>query len=194
MSRLLRLLGAITVSLMLSGPSLAANTNIDANYTLRAGDTLHISVWKEDELDRLLLVLPDGTIDFPLIGSVRAAGSTPAQLKDTITEMLKPYIPAATVSVVVRDTLGNTVSVIGQVTHPGDIVMSHALDVMQALSQAGGPTPYADESNIVILRKVGAKQVSLPFNYSDISRGRHLDDNIPLQPGDVIVVPTASLF
>ena len=172
----------------------AAGITTDANYTLRAGDNLHISVWKEDEMDRIVLILPDGTIDFPLIGSVKAAGLTPAALKDTITEKLLPFIPAATVSVVVKDTAGNTVSVIGQVAHPGDIVMAHELSVMQALSQAGGPTPYADESDIKILRKVDGRQVSLSFDYSMIARGKHLDENINLQPGDVVVVPTASLF
>ena len=216
MSHLARFLSTITLSLLISSAAMAGTkgmatsddktaardtasapattTSTDSNYTLRAGDNLHVSVWKEDELDRVVLILPDGTIDFPLIGSVKAAGLTPAQLKQSITDKLKPMIPAASVSVVVRDTLGNTISVIGQVAHPGDFVMSHELSVMQALSQAGGPTPYADEDSIVILRKTDGKETSIPFDYSDVSRGRHLDSNVNLLPGDVVVVPTASLF
>lgn len=194
MHRLTQLFCALTVSLFVSIASHAADAPTAANYTLRPGDSLHISVWKEEELDRTVLILPDGTLDFPLIGSIKAAGLTPAQLRDGITQQLKPFIPAATVSVVVKDTLGNTVSIIGQVAHPGDIVMNRSLSVMQALSQAGGPTPYADEDSIVILRKVNGVEKSIPFDYTDVSRGKNLDTNITLQSGDVVVVPTASLF
>ena len=203
MRRFSQFFSALAASLLVSSIALAASpvadtaaadTSTATNYTLRAGDNLHVSVWKEDELDRHVLILPDGTIDFPLIGSVTASGLTPTQLKESITQKLQPFIPAA-VSVVVKDTSGNTVSVIGQVARPGDIIMNHALNVMQALSQAGGPTPYADEDSIVILRKgPDNKQVSLHFDYTAVTRGRHLDENINLQPGDVIVVPTASLF
>ena len=174
-------------------PSASAATANPA-YMLRPGDMLHISVWKEDELDRQVLVLPDGSIDFPLIGSVQAAGNSPAALKDLITQKLKPFVPAAAVTVVVNETRGNTVSIMGQVTKPGDIVMGSNLTIMQALSQAGGLTPYADGDDIVILRKTDGKETSIEFDYGDVSRGRHLETNITLEPGDVVVVPTASLF
>ena len=168
--------------------------SVSPSYTLRPGDLLHISVWKEDELDREVLVLPDGTVDFPLIGSATAAGETPAELKKIITDKLKPFVPAAAVTVTVKETRGNAVSIMGQVTKPGDIVMSNALTVMQALSQAGGLTPYAESDSIVILRKIDGKEQSIPFDYSDVARGRHLETNITLAPGDVLIVPTASLF
>lgn len=180
---------------MLAAPAeKAAAPNVGANYMLRPGDTVHISVWKEAELDREVLILPDGSLDFPLIGTVQAAGNTPNALKDTITEKLKPFVPSAFVTVEVKDTHGNTVSVIGQVSKPGDIVMNNATTVMQALTQAGGLTSYADDDSIVILRTVDGKQRSIPFDYSDVSRGKHLETNITLQPGDIVVVPTASLF
>ena len=171
-----------------------ASASPAASYSLRPGDTLHINVWKEEQLDRDVLILPDGSIDFPLIGSVPAAGKTPAVLKTIITDKLKPFIPAAEVSVVVKETRGNSVSVMGQVSRPGDIIMSTNLTVMQALSQAGGLTPYAESDSIVILRTVNGKESSIAFDYSDVSRGKHLETNITLQPGDVVVVPTASLF
>jgi polysaccharide biosynthesis/export protein len=169
-------------------------TAVNQSYALRAGDTLHVSVWKEDQLDREVLVLPDGTLDFPLIGTVKAQGLSPNELKTLITQKLKPFVPAAAVTVVVKETRGNSVSIIGQVARPGDIVMSHSLTVMQALSQAGGPTAYADEDSMVILRKVDGAETSIHFDYSDVSRGRDLETNITLMPGDVVVVPTASLF
>lgn len=165
-----------------------------ANYTLRAGDTLSIAVWKEEELTREVLILPDGTVNFPLIGTFTAAGLTPAEVKETVTKKLKPFVPAATVTVVVKQTAGNAISVVGQVARPGDIIMNRPLTVMQALSQAGGLTQYADEDSIVILRKVDGKEISLEYDYSDVARGHHLESNIILLPADVVVVPTASLF
>lgn len=181
----------LALFLLVSTPSLAAD---EAAYTIRPGDTLHISVWKEEGMDREVLVLPDGTVDFPLVGSFAAAGLTSSAVQQLIKDKLANVIPAAAVSVVVKETKGNTVSVIGQVTRPGDIVMSRNLNVMQALSQVGGLTTYADDDDIKILRKVDGKETSIEFDYSDVAAGKHLETNITLLPGDVIVVPTASLF
>jgi polysaccharide export outer membrane protein len=163
------------------------------SYYVRPGDLLHVTVWKEEELDRDVLVLPDGTMDFPLIGSFKAEGKTTAQLQNEIKRMLKPYIPAASVTVIVKETRGNSISIIGQVARPGDVIMNRKMSVMQALSQVGGLTAYADD-DIVILREVDGEEVSITFDYSAVSSGRKLDTNITLLPGDVIVVPTASLF
>jgi len=166
----------------------------DKSYTIRAGDVLQVTVWKEDGLDREIIVLPDGTIDFPLIGSLNVQGQSTSAAQALIAEKLKKFIPDASVIVVVKAALGHTVSVIGQVAKPGEIVMGHWLTVMQALSQAGGLTPYASESNIIILRRENDKEISIPFPYDDVIRGRHLDKDLALNPGDVVVVPTASLF
>ncbi len=167
----------------------------DKNYTIQAGDVLQITVWKEADMDRETLVLPDGTVSFPLIGSFTAQGMTPAQVQATIRSKLKTLIPDASVTVVVKAALGHSVSVIGQVSKPGELVMSHPLTVMQALSQAGGLTAFASESRIKVLRTdAQGKQTSIDFPYDDISEGENLDKNITLQPGDVVVVPTAGLF
>ena len=187
-------------------PALAASTKaapeeeskptpaVDSNYKIRAGDVLQITVWKEESLDREILVLPDGTISFPLIGSFVAQGMTPAKVQSTVKEKLKTLIPDASVTVLVKATLGHTVNVIGQVAKPGELVMGHHTTVMQALSQAGGLTPYANESKIIILRKEAGKETSIAFHYSDVIAGRELDKDIELNPGDVIVVPTSGLF
>lgn len=172
-------------------PSLVHFTS---TYSIRSGDLLHISVWKETELDRELIVLPDGTVDFPLIGAVKAQGSTAPQLQATIAEKLTPYVPGATVTVIVQEPRGNIVSVIGQVAHPGDLIMNRSMNVMQALSQAGGLTPYAEGDAIVILRTIDEKQNPIAFDYTRVARGEQLEKNITLLPGDVVVVPTASLF
>ena len=163
-------------------------------YKIRAGDLLRISVWKEEELDRDVLVLPSGSIDFPLVGSVDAAGKTADELQTIIREKLEPFIPAASVTVLVKEPRGNAISVLGQVTRPGDLIMNRPLNVMQALSQAGGITAYADADDIVILRRRDGKEISIPFDYDKVAAGKALDTNITLEPGDVVVVPTASLF
>lgn len=197
MERFWSQLAAIFAVFIITSASLASETATSAptsTYSIRSGDLLHIYVWKEEELDRELLVLPDGTIDFPLIGSVSAQGNTVPQLQETIRDRLNPYVPNATVTVMVKETRGNVVSVMGQVTRPGDIIMNRSLNVMQALSQAGGLTPYADADDIVILRTVKGKQISMMFDYTSVARGKRLEKNITLRPGDVIVVPTASLF
>lgn len=166
----------------------------DDSYGIIAGDILQITVWKEETLDREVVVLPDGTINFPLIGSVAVQGLTPAKAQKTIKEKLVNFIPDASVAVSVKAPLGHTVSVIGQVNKPGEIIMGRRLTVMQALSQAGGLTPYAREGRIIVLRRVDGKEISIPFPYADVAAGRDLEQNITLLPGDVVVVPTSGLF
>lgn len=175
-------------------PAAAANEQ-SRDFTIIAGDVLQITVWKEDQLNQEVLVLGDGTINFPLIGTVNAAGSTPEELQDAIKEKLQKLIPDAAVTVAVKAALGHTVSVIGQVAKPGELLMGRGLTVMQALSQAGGLTPYADDGNIIILHhNANGKESSTEFPYSDVIRGRHLDKDVVLNPGDVVVVPTAGLL
>jgi polysaccharide biosynthesis/export protein len=163
-------------------------------YTIIAGDVLQITVWKEEGLDQEVLVLADGTVNFPLIGSITAQGLTPAQLQAAIKDRLSKLIPDAAVNVSVKAALGHTVSVIGQVAKPGELIMGRGLTVMQALSQAGGLTPYASESGIIILHRENGQETSTPFPYSDIANGEDLDKDIVLSPGDVVVVPTAGLL
>ncbi|NBO17972.1 MAG: polysaccharide export protein [Proteobacteria bacterium] len=167
---------------------------VSSNYKIRSGDVLQITVWREENMDREVLVLPDGTISFPLIGAFNVQGMTPGQVQNTIKSKLKTLIPEASVTVLVKATLGNSVSIIGQVAKPGELVMNHSLTVMQALSQAGGLTPYADEDDIIILRRVDGKETAIEFPYDEIARGDELEKNIMLFPGDVVVVPTAGLF
>jgi polysaccharide export outer membrane protein len=175
-------------------PATESKEAMDPSYAIIAGDILQITVWKEETLDREVIVLPDGTINFPLVGSVQVQGLTPAKAQTAIKEKLLNFIPDASVAVSVKATLGHTVSVIGQVNKPGEIIMGRRFTVMQALSQAGGLTPYARENRIIILRRVDGEEISIPFPYNDIAAGRDLEQNIFLKPGDVVVVPTSGLF
>ena len=178
--------------LLLAGPSLAADPPrplVPDGYQLRPGDLLQVSVWKETDLQSEVLIRPDGGISFPLAGEMQAAGRTVADLTSTLQERIRKYIPDAVVTVSVKTIAGNRVYVIGKVNKPGDFPLTGPMDVMQALSLAGGATPYADMNGIRILRRDGDHQTSLKFRYRDIEHGRKLDQNILLKNGDTVVVP-----
>ncbi len=173
-------------------PATPAST--DSSYRLNAGDVLDISVWREDDLQRQVLVLPDGSISFPLAGQIEAAGRTTQDVQQTISDRLEKYIPGAVVTVSVLNVSGNKVYVIGAVNNPGEFQVTRRIDVMQALSLAGGLTPFAGESSIRILRRENGADISYEFDYSDVKRGENLSTNIQLKSGDVIVVSGQSLF
>jgi polysaccharide export outer membrane protein len=172
----------------------------DAGYRINGGDLLHISVYGEPNLNQEVAVQPDGGIAFPLVGNLDARGMTLQELQTRIADSLREsqYFPNLTdneVTVSMVKASGNSVSVVGQVKQPGTFIFDTQLDVMQALSLAGGLTPFASKSKIKILRRDNAgKQAAIQFDYSDIEDGEELDKNILLRGGDVVVVPQASLF
>ena len=165
-----------------------AQTDEEA-YRIKPGDVLQISVWGEPELQGAVLVAPDGAFSFPLVGHVDARGKTAAQLQETVRERLTTYIATPVVTVSIEEINGNKIYVIGQVNRPGEFVMNPVVDVMQALSMAGGTTPFAALNDILILRRSVSGQVALPFRYSAVIRGKNLEQNIRLESGDVVVVP-----
>lgn len=161
----------------------------EVGYTVKPGDTLAISVWKEPELQGPVLVTPDGAFAFPLVGQVDARGKTVTDLQKIISERLRQYISDPVVTVAIQDVKGNKVYVIGQVNKPGEFIVNPRVDVMQALSMAGGTTPFASLGNIIILRRSGTQQEALRFDYTDLVKGRNLQQNIELRAGDIVVVP-----
>jgi polysaccharide export outer membrane protein len=163
-------------------------------YRLNPGDELLISVWKEPDLRQQVLVLPDGTISIPLAGQMAVAGRTPKGVEQTIAKKLRKFVPDAVVTVSVLKVAGNKVYVLGEVNKPGEYQPSRPLDVMQALSIAGGLTAFASEDRIIVLRREGGQKIAKPFPYADIQRGRKLEQNFELKSGDVVVVPGRSLF
>jgi len=170
-------------------PAAGAASAETTGYLIGPEDTLEISVWKEQTLQREVIVRPDGKISFPLLGDLQAAGRTPTQLREEITEKLKKYIPAPVVTVLVTKVAGYKIFVIGQVKKAGQYEVGRYLDVMQALALAGGLTPFASENNIIILRRTGSKESVLRFEYAAVKKGRDLGQNIVLESGDVVVVP-----
>jgi polysaccharide export outer membrane protein len=159
------------------------------DYTLNPGDQIDVAVWKELELTKTVIVRPDGKFSFPLAGEIQAAGRTIAQVQTEITNKLKTYIPEAVVTAAVKELDGYRVYVIGQVGKPGSFVMNPRLNVLQALTVAGGMTPFAGPNDIIVLRGTGATQHVIPFHYGEVVKGRNLNQNIQLEAGDVVVVP-----
>jgi polysaccharide export outer membrane protein len=166
-----------------------SNRQEDASYKVLPGDVLLVSVWKELDLQLELLVRPDGAISFPLAGEISTRGRSVTDLQSEITTRLTRFITDPVVTVSIKEVLGNKVYVIGQVKQPGAFVVNPQVDVMQALSMAGGSTPFADVDNIRILRRSDSVQTALSFNYKEVIRGRNLEQNVMLQSGDVVVVP-----
>jgi polysaccharide export outer membrane protein len=159
------------------------------DYTLNPGDQIDIAVWKELELTKTVIVRPDGKFSFPLAGEIQAAGRTIAQVQTEITSKLKTYIPEAVVTAAVKELDGYKVYVIGQVSKPGSYVMNPRMNVLQALSVAGGMTPFASANDIIVLRGSGAQQKTMAFHYGEVVKGRNLTQNLQLEAGDVVVVP-----
>lgn len=184
-----KLLAVLTV-LMGVGAVNAADVANAPIYTVKAGDILAIAVWKEPDLtSNAVLVRPDGTFSFPLVGQVDARGKGVQELQNLVTDRLRKYIADPVVTVSVQEVRGNKVYVIGQVNKPGDFVVNPSVNVMQALSMAGGATAFASLNNIIILRRSSGGQVAVPFHYNDVIHGKELQQNLDLQAGDVVVVP-----
>ena len=158
-------------------------------YLIGPNDVLNIYVWKEPELTRDVIVIPDGRITFPLIGEMMAQGQTVAGLKETITERLKNYLDAPEVTVIVRESRSRRIYTIGKVNSPGPYPLEPDMTVLQALSTAGGFTEWADTKNILIIRREREKEVQLRFNYKEFISGKNPQQNIILKPSDTIVVP-----
>lgn len=191
--RLLRQAGqVVVVAASLAGVASAEDTSPPPSgpaYRIQSGDVLLVSVWKEPELQGEVIVRPDGGVSFPLAGDLPAASGTVEDLRRAIDERLRKFIPDPVVTVSVKATSGNRIYVVGKVSRPGDFMLSRPIDVMQALSLAGGATPFADVDDIRILRRDGKRQVALRFRYSDVAEGRALEQNLLLQGGDTVVVP-----
>ena len=168
-------------------------------YRIKPGDRLEVLVWQEEGLQRQVVVAPDGTFSFPLAGHLRAHGRTAAQIERLVTHQLSAYITDPVVTVAF---LGETESadyeayifVTGEVGQPGLHRADRPLTTLQAISQAGGLSPYAAKSRIKIIRKVKKREVAILFNYSDVTTGRDHSTNIRMKSGDVIVVPERSIF
>ena len=162
---------------------------VAGSYTVNPGDVLEVSVWKEEDLQRQVIVRPDGFFSYPLTGDIQAEGQTIEAVRLEVGNRVSRFIPDPVVNVSILETRGSKVYVIGQVQRPGEFPINRYVDVVQALSMAGGTTPFAQLDSIKILRRQGNTQMAIPFAYTDVAAGKRLQQNIVLKPGDTVLVP-----
>lgn len=198
MALLLACLGGLAAPALAQTPAPAgAPAGSAGTYLINPSDELEIYVWGDERLQRVLRVLPDGTFSFPLVGVVHAAGRTTVDVEDEVEKRLATQYREAPpqVTVSVRNAAGMMVSVIGKVRTPGTFPLSRPLDVLQALSLAGGPGEFADVGSVMILRRQGDKPTVIRTRLTDVLRGRASasdlsGDSLPtLMSGDVVIVP-----
>lgn len=166
-------------------------------YRVNPGDELQISVWREDQLQRTVIVLPDGSVSFPLAGRIDGAGRTTREIEEAISARLTgKYVDGNVpeVTVAVAKTSGLQFSVIGKVASPGTFSPGRYLTLLEALSFAGGVNEFASLDNVVIVRKSGDGLVVLPVKLSDILRSKSIStaavNALPLiRSGDTVIVP-----
>lgn len=161
----------------------------DASFLIGPEDVLGVVFWREPDLSGDVTVRPDGFITLPLVGEIQAAGQTPGDLRLQIAAAASKFIADANVAVIVRTIKSRRVFVTGKVTNPGGHPLVGPMTVLQAIALAGGLTEYADAKNITILRNESTGVARFKFNYKDVSRGKKLEQNILLHPGDTVVVP-----
>ena len=187
--RVVRWLGAWVVGLSAALALMSASAQAAVEYRLGPEDVLRISVWKDETLNQEVVVRPDGMISFPLVGDVLAEGRTVEELKKELAIRLGSYVQEPVLSITVMKVNSYHIFVIGRVNHPGEFVVGRPTDVMQALSLAGGLTPYAAANQIKVLRRERGAETIYPFKYGDVEKGVDLGQNMLLERGDVVVVP-----
>ena len=163
---------------------------LSEDYVIGVEDVLFVSVWKNPDLSREVPVRPDGKITLPLIDDIKAVGLRPAELKEILTGRWKAYITAPEVSVIVTQVNSLKVYMVGEIPKPGVLVLKGPTRLLQAISQVGGFTQFADRSRIIVLRSgPDGGESRLEFNYKKIISGDRPGENIFLKPGDTVIVP-----
>jgi polysaccharide export outer membrane protein len=188
-----RIIAVVLVALLLPITNLSASDQAKApavqDYIIGPGDVLEISVWGNADLSKLVPVLPDGKIHFPLINEVVAGGKTVADLEKELKKRIDVFVPTPDLTVMVQQVNSMLVYVIGKVNRPGRFTLTANIDVLQALTMAGGLNAFAKRNKIKIFRKEKNKTNIIKFSYDDVTEGKSLEQNIQLKRGDVIVVP-----
>jgi polysaccharide export outer membrane protein len=168
----------------------SANKPHDDSFVIGNDDLLSINVWKEPDVSRSIPVRSDGRISLPLVGELQAAGRTPLQLEQDITNRLKNYIAQPEVTVMVQQINSEKFNILGQVTKPGSYSLIRGTTVLDAIAAAGGFRDFAKQKSIYVLRQnAGGADSRIAFNYKDVIKGIHPEQNITLEPRDTIIVP-----
>lgn len=169
--------------------AIPAGAPVPADYVIGPEDVLTIVFWREKDLSSEVIVRPDGRISLPVLQDVSAAGLTPEQLRDSLTKTAERFVEDPNVTVVVKEINSRRVFITGQVAKPGPYNLTSPMTIVQLIALAGGLLEYADGKNIVIMRTENANPVSYRFNYKEVIERKNLKQNIPLKPGDTVMVP-----
>jgi polysaccharide biosynthesis/export protein len=156
-----------------------------STYKVGPSDVLNINVWHEQEFTGLYTVHSDGKITMKLVGDLQAGGKTPREIQEEVKQALSKYVVNPLVTITVQDVLSKKYYMDGQINRPGEYALASPTTILEAISKGGGLREFANEKHIYVLR--GEKRIT--FNYKDVIRGKHLEQNIQLQPDDHIVVP-----
>ena len=165
-----------------------AATVVPPGYVIGADDLLSIRFWSDAQLSADVVVRPDGKISIPLLNDVQAAGLTPEQLNAALEQAASKYIAEPDATVIVREVRSRKVYVLGQVARPNSVALNTDMNVLQVLTAVGGLLEYADKGNIVMVRSENGRERRFKFNYNDVVKGKKVQQNILLQPGDTIIV------
>jgi polysaccharide export outer membrane protein len=160
-----------------------------ADFVIGPDDHLSVIFWRDRDLTADVVVRPDGKISLPLLNDIQAAGLTPEQLRQAITEGAKRYVEDPTASVVVQVINSRRVFITGEVQRPGPYPLIAPTTVLQLIATAGGLKEYANGGKIVIMRMEKDQQVGYSFNYKDVINRKNMKQNIELKPGDTVIVP-----
>ena len=170
-------------------PTAAAIEQLPDDYVIGPEDVLGVVFWREAEISGDVTVRPDGRITLPIIGEMMAAGLQPQELQQRVQQAVVKYLTDPNVAIVVRAINSRKIFITGRVVNAGSYPLKGPLTAVQAIAVAGGLTDYADAKNITVLRIEGGKTTSFKLNYRDVARGKSLEQNIPLKPGDTVLVP-----
>jgi polysaccharide biosynthesis/export protein len=171
-------------------PSMLARAARDETFVIGAEDVLEVNVWKEADISRTVTVRSDGKISLPLVGELQASAKTPKQLEDEISSKLSDFISEPSVTVMVQETRSHRFNILGRVEHPGSYPVAESARILDAIAIAGGFRDFAKQKSIYVLRnRPDGSQARLRFNYKEVIKGQHLEQNIKLEPHDTVVVP-----
>ena len=184
--------GASTVPVPAAAPTNAsarAQPVASGTYLLGPGDEIDVHVWRNPDLSRKVPVRPDGLISLPLAGELMASGKTVAELNAELTAVLGQFVQHPTVTVTVTQVRSMVIYVTGRVARSGTLTLDRPVNVVQAITMAGGVQEFADRNGVVVIRTVNGKQVRIPFRYGDAVKGKGDVADFVLQSGDVVYVP-----
>jgi polysaccharide biosynthesis/export protein len=172
-----------------TAPAPATGVVAPPGFLIGPEDVLSIVYWRDREMTTDVVVRPDGKISLPLLNEIQAAGLTPGELRDRITEQSKRYLEEPNLTVVLKQINSRKVFITGEINKPGPYALTAPTTVLQLIALAGGLKEFAKSDKIVIVRIENGRTTAYSFNYKQVTSRKRLQQNIELKPGDTVVIP-----